>query len=562
MPFLSLDSEDALEFLLRSDQYHNYELPEYFVFDRVLQFVRRRVGDMPYEDCLLKGKSPDDMEDVNQDILLNKDGRYAVRPLILANPYLYYFLVRELCQPKGWEALQACFKEYSVPHIKACALPIVPGKVERFHRSATILNWWHSLEQRSIELSLDYRYMFATDITNCYGSINPQSIDWALACRHTKAEHSGNETMAANIRTLLRAMQQGQNIGIPQGNTLFDLISEIILGYSDLLLHEAIEKAGIKEPYEILRYRDDYRVFCNSKGTLEQISYILQDVLGRLNFRMNAQKTAISSSIITDSIKSDKLDYIFNTPIFRKKQDIYDFDSFEKHLLYILLFARKHPNCGQLKTLLADYDERLKKWIDEALKSEKKIEELRTEAEKQQKSRPARGKGHTIESIFANLPVYGVPTGRYIPGGRVRALVAVVTQIALENVSSVHYALKIASRLIDFVQDEQERRELISKVCKKLKDQPNSTYTKLWLQNMTYNLDCKDKKSPYDDVRLCDLVMGKKKQLWNNSFLKPTLTTGFPQQSVVDKKTLKKITSVITFRERRAYMEEYERDNI
>lgn len=44
---------------------------------------------------------------------------------------------------------------------------------ERFHKSTTILNWWNSMEQRSIELSLEYRYMFVTDITNCYGSVNP-----------------------------------------------------------------------------------------------------------------------------------------------------------------------------------------------------------------------------------------------------------------------------------------------------------------------------------------------------------------------------------------------------
>lgn len=39
------------------------------------------------------------------------------------------------------------------------------------------------MEQRSIELSLEYRYMFVTDITNCYGSVNPQAFDWAFLLR-------------------------------------------------------------------------------------------------------------------------------------------------------------------------------------------------------------------------------------------------------------------------------------------------------------------------------------------------------------------------------------------
>lgn len=39
------------------------------------------------------------------------------------------------------------------------------------------------MEQRSIELSLEYRYMFVTDITNCYGSVNPQAFDWVFLLR-------------------------------------------------------------------------------------------------------------------------------------------------------------------------------------------------------------------------------------------------------------------------------------------------------------------------------------------------------------------------------------------
>ena len=184
------------------------------------------------------------------------------------------------------------------------------------------------MEQRALELSLEYRYMFVTDITNCYGSVNPQAFCWAFTLKDTPFQNSQNVQIAKNIQKYLSAFQQGRNIGIPQGSTIFDFVGEIILGYSDLLLHLAIAKDGIKEKYEIIRYRDDYRIFCNDKNVLERISYILQQVLEALNFRMNSQKTMISDSIVTDSIKPDKLTYIYNTPIYSKKG--VDFDSFEK----------------------------------------------------------------------------------------------------------------------------------------------------------------------------------------------------------------------------------------
>lgn len=524
---LSLTSEEVLDFFMKSEQFHGFELPEYFDFDKILAFVRKSIGDRKYEECLSDIR-PDDLPDVNLDILLNKDGHYAVRPLILANPFLYYFLAREVCNPLGWDAIQKCFKAYTVPHFTSCALPIVPQKVEPFHKSTTILNWWNAMEQRSLELSLEYRYMFVTDITNCYGSINPQSIEWALLCKNTKYENNENQELAENIQTYLRALQHGHNIGIPQGSALFDFVGEIVLGYSDLLLHEALQKEKIKG-YEIIRYRDDYRVFCNDKDTLERISYILQSVLEGLNFRMNSQKTKISDTIVIDSIKSDKLFYIYNTPIFNKKG--VDFDSFEKHLLYILMYGRQYPNGGQLKTLLSDLDKRIEKWLKPY-----EVEDAVIDGDN-----PLMKRKETRQ--------------RKLTGGSICAMSAVATQIGLDNVTVVHYALRVISRMVDSLNDMKEKQNIINKVYNRLCKQPNSDNNQLWLQNMTYTQDQKRKKSPYT-MRLCQLVVGKcDEPLWNNDWLKQDIYNKLPYDSIVNKEALKKVTPVITFRETRAYNE-------
>lgn len=382
--------------------------------------------------------------------------------------------------------------------------------------------------------------MFVTDITNCYGSVNPQSIEWALNMKGTSHETNSNSQIAVNIQKYLRAFQYGRNIGIPQGSAIFDFVGEIILGYSDLLLHEAIKKAKrnhkITGSYEIIRYRDDYRIFCNDKDELETISYILQQVLECLNFRMNSQKTKISDSIVTDAIKHDKLAYIYNTPIFNKKG--VDFDSFEKHLLFILLFGRENPNSGQLKTLLSDIDKRIEEWL-----------------------KPYEEDVKTI-SILDDTPKVtkkGVVKQRRLVGGSVRAMSAVCVQIAIENVSVSHYALRVFSRMVDSLKDNKEKWDIINKVYSRLVNQPNSSYNQLWLQNITFQQDVKEKKSPYD-MRLCKLVMGEEVQLWNNQWLKDELKSSFPILSVVNSEFLAKAMDahVITFRETRAYAETVE----
>lgn len=524
---LSLTSNEVLVFFMKSEQFHGFELPEYFVFDEFLKYVREKVGDTPYEECLQGSVSPESLSDVNLDLLLNKDGRYAVRPIMLANPFLYYFLVREVCNEENWAIVKELFDRFKVPHITSCAIPIIPREKEAFHKATTINNWWNSMEQRSIELSLEYRYMFVTDITNCYGSVNPQTFDWAFSLKDTSFETECESKISKNIQRYLSAFQQGRNIGIPQGSAIFDFVGEIVLGYSDLLLHEALqakaqeyeEQGKVFPAYEIIRYRDDYRIFCNNREVIEDISYILQQVLERLNFRMNSQKTKISDSIVTDAVKSDKLAYIYNTPIFNKKG--VDFDSFEKHLLYILMFAREYPDSGSVKTMLSDIDKRIEDWLNP-----------KEEQEGKEPKKP-----------------------NYIPGGSVRAMSAICTQIALENVGCSHYALRVISRMIDSLKDMKEKQSIIDLVYHKLCNQPNSDYNQLWLQNMTYTQDKKTGTSPYS-LRLCQLVAGKEIQsLWNNEWLKSELKENLPYNSIVNKETLKKVTPVITFRETRAYNE-------
>lgn len=535
---LSLTSEEVMSFFLKSSQYHTFELPEYFDFTKVLEFVKDSVNDRNYEDCVADSL-PDEMSDVNLDIILNKDGRYAVRPIALANPFLYYFLVREICNEEGWNQVQKLFERFSVPNITSCAIPIVPAAKEAFYKSTTILNWWSSMEQRAIELSLEYRYMFVSDITNCYGSVNPQAFEWAFNLKNTEYESKGESKIAKNIQRYLRAMQQGRNIGIPQGSVIFDFIGEIILGYSDLLLHEALQakseeyksEGKIFPKYEIIRYRDDYRIFCNDKDTLEEISYILQQVLESLNFRMNSQKTRICDSIVTDAVKSDKLAYIYNTPIINKKGT--DFDSFEKHLLYILMFARQYPDSGSVRTMLSDLDKR----VAEHLKPyEEEIFTFSFDGDEEPKAKK-------------------VMKQRKLSGGTVRAMAAICAQIALENVNNVQYALRVMSRMVESLNDEDEKWDIRNKVYEKLCNQPNSSYNQLWLQNITFQHDLKVGKSPYT-MRLCRVAAGDDEvQLWNNDWIKSSLSKGFPVASIVDQETLDKVTPVITFRETRMYCE-------
>lgn len=136
-------------------------------------------------------------------------------------------------------------------------------------------------------------------------------------------------------------------------------------------------------------------------------------------------------------------------------------------------------------------------------------------------------------------------------------MAAVCTQIALENVGCCHYALRVLSRMVNSLDDEDEKWSIINRVYSKLCNQPNSDYNQLWLQNITYQQDKKNGSSPYT-MRLCRIVAGDHDvKLWNNDWLKSSFTDSFEECMIVDKDILKSVTPVITFREQNIYSDMY-----
>lgn len=552
---IELSGKDALDALMSNDFYCTTELPEYFDFSRVLKYATENVGDKSLNECINGDCQPESLHGVNLDVITNKDGRYAVRPLTLANPFLYYMLARDICSEQAWTAIKECFKLFGNEHITACAIPMVKidDKPESFKGATSILNWWNSMEQRSIELSLKYSYMFMTDITNCFGQINPESIAWALARNNTPYQTDENASLATDIQRYLRAMQEGKNIGIPQGSALFSLIAEIILGYTDMLLAQEITKAKEEGTlptdleYEILRYVDDYRIFCNDRDALEKISYILQHILEQFNFRMNPSKTRTSGELITDTIKPDKAFYIFNTPIESKqtykdeegherKERGYDFDGFQKHLLFIYEFSKRFPNSGQLVTQLEAFSKRVEEQLSTKTISYEEVSINLETGETIKENKTKERKGHLWENISA--------------------MVAISVEIAANNLRAANNALKIASQLLSDMrpEEQQKKKEIIGLIYKKLYRIPNSAFLQVWLQNITHTTDDWSSAEVYD-MPLCKIVAKRPVTLWNNKWLIPEIASTFPQDSIVDRETLAKTGQVITFKAKRQYDE-------
>lgn len=85
---LSLNHEEVMDFFMKYAQSLSFELSKYLAFDEILKYVRRTTRHAPYEMNVQAKISPDNLSNVNLDILLNKDGQCAIRLIMLTSIFL------------------------------------------------------------------------------------------------------------------------------------------------------------------------------------------------------------------------------------------------------------------------------------------------------------------------------------------------------------------------------------------------------------------------------------------------------------------------------------------
>lgn len=495
---LDLSGEEALSYFMEPQNFCSLVLPPYIDFSQILEFAKTKIGKKGLETiCITDEKKkpiePKEYDDVNYKLLVNKDGKYSFRPMQISNPYLYYLIVREITQKSSWIEIQNRFKFFHDDHIFVSSIPPIKEENDKTQIATAISSWWTGLEQESIKLSLEYKYMFVTDITNCYGSIYTHSIPWALMGKDN-AKKNRSSCLANKLDMYIRNMQYGQTNGIPQGSTLYDFIAEMVLGYADKLLAEEIAKK--KYEYRILRYRDDYRIFSNRKDELDDIVLVLSSVLAQLNMQLNASKTRLSDNIVEDSIKPDKLFYISNTPIYKKrKRLISQFNSYQKELYYILEISKKYPNSGIIIRLMTSLNQR------------------------------------TIASnIDKNEEDVGV-------------LIALITEIVMYSPKVYQSGLALISKFLEKC-DDAFVQKYINLVHSKLSRLPNIGHIQLWMQRLTIKTDRGNRINPYDE-KLCKLVYGDEVSIWNNDWLKEEYQKDFPVNSLCNNQVIDKMSPYI-----------------
>lgn len=208
--------------------------------------------------------------------------------------------------------------------------------------------------------------------------------------------------------------------------------------------------------FRILRYRDDYRVFVNSPEVGEAIVKSITEVTTGLGLKLSPSKTKINSDVVRASIKDDKLCWIT-----RKQFD----KNLQKHLLIIHDYALQLPNAGSPVIALNEYNRRIAR----------------------------------ISTSLENP----------IP------LVAIVVDIAYRNPRTYAICAAILSKLLSFMDGNDEKVLIADRIRRKFVHIPNTGHMQIWLQRVTFPLN---NDIAYDEA-ICRLVAGNAERLWNSEWI-------------------------------------------
>lgn len=484
MTVLELSNEKALQFFMDPQSYGSTELPPYFDFSRTLNVAESYIGRVRVSKTLLRKAS--DVEGVNYTLVDNKDGKYAWRPLQFIHPFLYAKLCHEITAPENWVLICSRFKEFAgIPAIRCASYPLVKTVKPKI-KAEQILGWWSKFEQESLVSAMRYRSMIVTDVTDCYGSIYTHSIAWALHGKDVAKQNRDGSLLGNTIDRYIRAMRYGQTNGIPQGSVLMDFIAEIVLGSIDECLYKKLEEENI-HGYEILRYRDDYRIFVNDTSIGEKVLKTLTIVLAEYGMRLNSAKTKMSVDIVRDSVKADKVAWF-------SIEKNYETLTVEKKLLLLYDHASRFPNAGSVMKPLVD--------LPEAIKS----------------------------AYFGDR-------------NQISACISIATELAYRNPRCYQLCMAVVAQLLDRM-DVATRREVAGDILTKFGHLPNTGSLQLWLQRIMIpcgiSLD-------YPEA-LCKRVENVPCKIWENGWLveEPELANALEGAEIVNNEVLRNINPTMS----------------
>lgn len=142
-------------------------------------------------------------------------------------------------------------------------------------------------------------------------------------------------------------------------------------------------------------------------------------------------------------------------------------------------------------------------------------------------------------------------------------LISIVTQIMIENPTTIQHCVVIISKLLSFVSEGDSNpnlnvRKIIEKILLKFSGKTNTDIVEIWLQRIAqvHNGLNKDISKIQFHSRLCQFEGNKEFQIWNSSWMKESYK--LDDRSIISESELNQIKYVVPISEVDNFSDDYD----
>lgn len=243
------------------------------------------------------------------------------------------------------------------------------GELSPLRSGRMIYEWIAMAENDLVAEAHRYNLIVRSDITNFYNSVYTHSIGWALHGQEIAFKDKTSSLIGNKVDKVVQYANNGRTNGIPVGSAVSDLIAEIILSSVDLRISQRLKGKN----FIATRFKDDYRILCNTETEAKEILKILAEELTEFNLLINESKTKILE--LPNGLYRQH-DRAYHPHSIRDKEKVH-FKTFELTLLTALDIHKEYPGTSILEKFFGElYDSDYKLKIQFADKKSSKRKQI------------------------------------------------------------------------------------------------------------------------------------------------------------------------------------------
>ena len=276
---------------------------------------------------------------------------YADRTFGIIDPEIHCDIAYEIS--KNWKTLlKRIFNAQNKVYSYSFPIPLdskQPGSIGRLRSGRMIYEFIEMAEDDVAAEAFQFDFLVKADIKIFYPSVYTHTLAWATHSPkfiRPKGRRNNFKFLGNRLDKLFRCANDEKSIGVPIGPVISDFATELLLSQVDT----EFSRKSKDKVFLAVRFKDDYRILCESERDARALIKNLQEALKSYNLEISEGKTTVEH--LPDGIFRPWVSRYHSVNSNPKNE--YSYKQFKESYLSVIAIDRDLPGTGVVDRFLSD----------------------------------------------------------------------------------------------------------------------------------------------------------------------------------------------------------------